>query len=177
MTSTQLAAKADLDAVLGWLEREHEKNDEGFWCNRRIIKSCFDEDDLWVIRRDGRAVAFRASGDIFCVKEDYQRRGIGKQMVGDWIAHSFRNGMNLLYGECMPQSSLPFWESCGFERYDDVVRRGVCVRRVLHRPLAGGAHMLPLALAVLRAHREPFSHQQDQVGDGREKGQRAHHLK
>jgi hypothetical protein len=31
------ATQADLDYILGWLEREHEEDGEGFWCNKRLI--------------------------------------------------------------------------------------------------------------------------------------------
>lgn len=42
--------------------------------------------------------------------------------------------MNVLAGECSPQSSLPFWQKHGFERYHDPSGCGkITVRKVLKR--------------------------------------------
>jgi GNAT superfamily N-acetyltransferase len=138
--SVEKATRADLDAVLGWLEHEYgEDGGEGFWCNRGIIERSFESEDLWVIRRDGEAVAFQVgeyAADIACVRKDQQRQGLGTELFEASLARAIRDDVNVLSGECSPRTSLPFWEKQGFERYGDLSEWGkITVRRVLQRSL------------------------------------------
>ena len=134
---TERATKQDLQEVLNWLKSEYLEDGEGFWCNRGIIKRSFKDENLWVIREDGEAVAFQVGDyatDILCVRKDRQRRGFGTVLFESSLARAMKDNLNVLAGECSPQSSLPFWLKQGFERYHDPTgTRGIHVRKVLQR--------------------------------------------
>tara|TARA_Y100001960_G_C13963830_1_gene489569 strand:- start:351 stop:524 length:174 start_codon:yes stop_codon:yes gene_type:complete len=38
--------KADYEEVMDWLKKEREEYEEGFYCNRRVIKKCFEEKEF-----------------------------------------------------------------------------------------------------------------------------------
>jgi GNAT superfamily N-acetyltransferase len=137
--SVEKATQDDLDAILGWLELEYTESGEGFWCNRSVIRGSLKAANLWVIRRDGKAVAFQVgdyAADIACVRKDMQREGLGTELFEASLARAIRDNVNLLSGECSPRTSLPFWEKHGFERYGDVGDWfNVNVRRILQRQL------------------------------------------
>ena len=55
MSEVLLATENDLKVILGWLEREYEEDEEGFWSNRCTITRSFrEEGDLWVDPSVGR---------------------------------------------------------------------------------------------------------------------------
>lgn len=131
-----MATSDDLGVVLGWLEREYREDGEGFWCNRRIIERALDV-DLWVIRRDGEAVAFQVgdyAADIVSVRKPYRRQGLGDALFAASLERATRDNVNVLSIECMPRTSWSFWQRHGFERYGDLSEWGkITARRVLGR--------------------------------------------
>ena len=133
------ATEQDLDAILGWLEREHREDGEGFWDNRARIREALGQGKLWVRRAGGEAVAFQAfEGEvgIVNVRKDMQRQGLGTALFEASLERAMASGVNVLVGECAPASSLSFWERHGFTRYHDRGRRGaILVYRVLRRRL------------------------------------------
>ena len=138
MSEVLPATENDLKVILGWLEREYEEDEEGFWSNRCMITRSFREDrDLWMIRKDGEAVAFQVGvygTDIACVRKDARGQGYGTALANFSLARAFEDNVNVLCLECCPRSSLPFWEKMGFERYGDFSPWDrITVRRVLHR--------------------------------------------
>ena len=137
MTEVLPATENDLKVILGWLEREYEEDEEGFWSNRNVItQSCREYENLWVIRRDGEAVAFQviSYGDgIVCVRKDSRKQGYGAALVGFLVSRALEDNVNVLSGECSPRSSLIFWEKMGFKRYGNLDSWNPTVRKVLHR--------------------------------------------
>ena len=131
------ASQQDLSVILDWLKREYQKDGEGFWSNKNLIENSFEESSLWVIRDAGEAVAFQVgdyAADILCVRNDRQRRGLGRAMFEASLVRATENGVNVMRGECSPRSSLPFWKKQGFEPCSDPAGPGpIMVRRVLHR--------------------------------------------
>lgn len=138
MSEVQAVTEQDLNVILGWLQREHEEDGEGFWCNRNMItRSLRENGNFLVIREDGEAVAFQvrqhdSMTGILCVRKDRQRQGYGTALASFSVTRAYKNNVNVLYRECTPSSSLPFWEKMGFERYGDS-SPPITVRRVLHR--------------------------------------------
>ncbi len=134
------ANEQDLRCVLAWLEREYnEAEGEGFksfWCNRQIIQRSFGNDNLWVIREKDEAIAFQVgnyAAEIACVRKEFQRRGLGKKLFAAALARAKRDNVNVLWGECAPTSSFPFWNSLGFEQYNDPDSIDILVRRFIKR--------------------------------------------
>ena len=138
MTEVVKANTADLVTVLAWLEQEYAEDDgEGFWCNRAVISRAQDDGDLWVIRRDGEAIAFQVGDyapDIVSVRKEHRRQGLGGALFAASLARAQADNVNVLSIECIPRSSWPFWRRHGFERYGDLSEWGrITARRVLAR--------------------------------------------
>lgn len=133
------ATSEDLAFILQWLEREYREDDgNGFWCNRRIISCSLDEDALWVIRRNGEAVAIQVgdySADIVSVRKDHRNSGLGKALFDASLERAWLDNVNVLRVECKPESSFGFWKRMGFAQYgscgqfDDIFVRHVIERR------------------------------------------------
>jgi GNAT superfamily N-acetyltransferase len=134
----QKATADDLATVLGWLEHEYAEDDgEGFWCNRSIIERAMEDGDLWVIRRNGEAVAFQVgdyAADIVSVRKEFRRQGLGDALFAASLDRAIEDNVNILSIECMPRNSWSFWQRHEFERYGDMSEWGkITARRVLPR--------------------------------------------
>src|SRR5581483_6031163 len=66
----------------------------------------------------GLAVAYQWGGllapGILEVRHDMRGKGIGRQLVGHRVAQARRKDEGLLYIQCKPASSIPFWQAMGF---------------------------------------------------------------
>jgi GNAT superfamily N-acetyltransferase len=131
------ATASDLTTVLGWLEREHAEDGDGFWCNRAIIERSLELEDLWVVRKGGEAVAFQVgiyAADIVSVRKDWRRKGLGDALFAASLERARIDGINVLSIECSPRSSWTFWQRHGFVRFGDMREFAkVTARRVLTR--------------------------------------------
>jgi GNAT superfamily N-acetyltransferase len=130
------ATSTDLLVILAWLKEEYDAVGTGFWSNETIISKSLGIGDLWVIRRDGGAVAFQVgdyAAEIACVRKDCQRQGLGSKLFMASLARATRAGANVMEGQCSPSSSLPFWESKGFVRYGG--EHSLLVRKIIQRSL------------------------------------------
>ena len=133
------ATREDLVFILAWLRREYDEDDSsGFWCNRGVISNAFDKPkNLWVIRRNGEAVAFQVgqyAADILSVRKDYRNRGMATALLEASIERAKPDNVNVLSLQCAPETSLGFWKRMGFEEYHDPQRPiDLTVRRVLPR--------------------------------------------
>lgn len=148
------ATAEDLRAILAWLEREYIEDGEevGFWNNRRIIDQALEEEELWVIRDQGEAVAYQVgnyAADIANVRKDRQRQGYGSALFEAALARAYADNVNVMKGECSPRTSLPFWEQHGFERYGDMTDSGqLTVRRILSRRHDVPAHLPRVVVTI-----------------------------
>ncbi|KQS49498.1 GNAT family N-acetyltransferase [Sphingomonas sp. Leaf198] len=126
---------ADRDFVLDWLQREHQQHGSGFWSNRNIIARAHDDGELWVIRENDQAVAFQVgdhAADIVSVRHDCRGGGYGTALFQASLERAVRDDVNVLEGQCAPETSLGFWNRMGFEQYDNWRRPDeLRVRRVL----------------------------------------------
>jgi len=142
------ATKDDLNVIMGWLKREYKANGEGFWCNHRMIKRCFKDHCVWVARNNGEAIAFLAGDfDILCVREDWQRRGIGTTLVNEAVTRVYNDGRNVINIECTPCTSLPFWEKHGFRRYGNH-DFPILARRILSRIYSVPADLVRTSIVI-----------------------------
>lgn len=108
----------DVAEILRWLKAEFDVDHDGFWHNRNIVERAVDDEELWVIREDGLAVAFLVGNyapDILNVRQDRQRRGLGEALFAASLARAEAADVVVLNITCMPPTSLPFWRRMGFE--------------------------------------------------------------
>ena len=131
------ATQADLGYILGWLEREHEEDGEGFWCNKRLIIGAQETDELTVIREDGEAVAFQVGNhapEITSIRKDRRGRGYGTALFEAGLRRAIDENVNVLNITCAPASSWTFWQRFGFEAIGPIHEWGeVKARRILER--------------------------------------------
>ena len=153
-TEVSPAIQNDLVCILAWLEREYDEDDgDGFWCNRDVIRDAFDEaGNLWVIRRDGEAVAFQVgeyAASIISVRKDHRRSGLATSFVKASIERAKAADVNMLSVQCAPEASFAFWKRMGFEKYHDYRRPGdLRVRRVLPRTFDPPPNPAPIEVIV-----------------------------
>jgi GNAT superfamily N-acetyltransferase len=137
-SETVPATPEDITCILAWLKHEYDQDGEGFWCNHSLISEALDRPgNLWVIRRNGEAVAFQLgkySADILSVRKDHRNRGLGTALVDASVERAFKDEVNALLVQCQPKQSLGFWERMGFVRCDDLEQfSNVMARRILPR--------------------------------------------
>jgi GNAT superfamily N-acetyltransferase len=177
--NVELATSNDLAGIWRWLEDEYNKAGKvGFWGNRRLIEKSLEVQELFVVKHNGDAVAFQMGlylDGIICVREEFQKKGIGKELLDATIQRAFRNNVNVLRGECSPVSSLSYWKKHGFTQLTNEPR--VEVQRILERQLdlsTGFPEVLVEIFvypeSVLRNKAVPHSFFQDMRGARTENG-------
>lgn len=112
---------SDLSVILDWLKRQHEAREvETFWVNRQVIERCHKGGELLVYESPELAepVAFQLGGllrpGILEVRHDQRGKGIGQAMAQHCMALAVAENEDILYIQCEPASSIPFWRKMGF---------------------------------------------------------------
>lgn len=128
------AKKEDLHCILAWLKCEYDEDGgSGFWCNRGVIEKSFREDhDLWVIRQDGKAVAFQVgkyAAVILAVRKDHRKQGMAASLIEASVRRARADNVTALSVQCAPEESLEFWKHMGFKEYSDPRRPGLLLAR------------------------------------------------
>lgn len=114
----RLANQSDFSFVSKWLKEEFDKYGEGFWNNIAIIRSDFNQKQLFVYIHNKSAVGFITGPivgpSILNVKKGYKRKGIGRKLFKYVLAEAKKNYVSVIEVECFPESSIKFWERMGF---------------------------------------------------------------
>lgn len=112
----------DLAAVRAWLTEEDSRKVHGnFFCNWSVITRAHERGNLLVCidTSAGLPVSFQLGGlispGILQVREAYRGTGLGKRMVEHCIELAIAHNEPLLYIECKPSTSIPFWQRMGFQ--------------------------------------------------------------
>jgi len=122
-TKARTANNQDLNTVLGWLKQEYVLNDSGFWSNRLVIESYFEDGEMMVID-NGTAdmpVGFllgspcKTDIPIVAVQQEHQGKGLGRKLVEYFIEQAIAEQLPGLVVERTPLASKPFWAALGFE--------------------------------------------------------------
>lgn len=125
------AEQKDLDFIASWLQSEDEAyhadlaadlltehSEKGFWCNFGVIRKCFEDGELQVVRVDGNAVAFHLgefiTPGITEVHPEFRGRGIGTAIVQQVLERAQANEACILHVECISENSRRFWSRFGF---------------------------------------------------------------
>jgi GNAT superfamily N-acetyltransferase len=115
------STKADIEVIHDWLQQEKARGvRDNFLCNWNVILKAHQEHKLLVYIDPQMDVpvgfqlgAFVEPG-ILEVRSDQRRRGVGRKLVEHRIAQARRKNEGLLYIQCKPSSSIPFWRKMGF---------------------------------------------------------------
>lgn len=136
-----------LEAIKGWLKAEEEKFDGGFYCNWSIIEQCFEDNEMYCAMLNGRPVAFLvystymlcAEISIVETRPDLRGKGIGMQLVMQFLDDLKDNGIVKVKLESNPPDSLPFWKKLGFVRHPEQQDRSPFMPQKLFKVLIEGA--------------------------------------
>ncbi|MGZ9981106.1 GNAT family N-acetyltransferase [Bordetella bronchiseptica] len=129
----------DVEAIYKWLTEESSAGIEpNFLCNWGVIQSEHNDGNLliFVDQTTDAAIAFlsghlRTNG-ILQVKHDYKRRGVGRGLVEYCVERAQEYDESVLFVECNPASSIPFWARMGFKLASDD-NNSNCAYRILER--------------------------------------------
>ena len=113
---------ADMGVIHAWLQQQERDEVHGtFLCNWSSTERHHAANDLlvYVDEQSGEPVAYQWGGllrpGILEVRNDMRGRGIGKALVAHRLAQAAAAGEDILYIQCKPSTSIPFWTSMGFE--------------------------------------------------------------
>jgi len=136
----RLATDADLGVIRAWLQQQDLDEVHGtFLCNWRLTEKQHAAGALlvYVDEQLDEPVAYQWGGllepGILEVRNDMRGRGIGKALVAHRLAQAAAAGEDILYIQCKPSTSIPFWKSMGFELLE-ATRDGTYAFRLMHRP-------------------------------------------
>lgn len=125
LSPIRLSTAGDLAAIHTWLVDEHAKHIEGnFLCNWKLTARAHRDRRLlvYVDPPSGLAAGYQWGGltepGILQVKSDMRGRGIGRALVQYRIHQALRKDDGLLFIECTPSSSVPFWQKMGFTLHE-----------------------------------------------------------
>lgn len=128
------ATQEDLDCILAWLESEHHADGAGFWCNKRLIISALESDELTIVREGRDAVAFQVgtyAPEITSIRKDRRGEGYGTALFEAGRLRALDDNVNVLDITCAPASSWNFWQRFGFEAIGPVREWGEVKARLI----------------------------------------------
>lgn len=120
-SSIRQSTPTDLKAIHSWLIEEDAQEVHGnFLCNWSVIESAHRDGQLlvYVDGRTGLPLAFQLGGliwpGILQIRYASRGKGIGRKMVQRCVSLAIKRNQCLLYIECKPSTSIPFWQRMGF---------------------------------------------------------------
>ncbi len=124
-SSIRKSTNADLEAIDNWVREEDLKQIPGnFLCNWNLTEKCHNEGRLLVYfyAKSQIPVAYQWGGllnsGILQVKYEMRGKGIGSKLVSRRILEAYKKDECILYIQCKPSASIPFWEKMGFTIYN-----------------------------------------------------------
>ena len=123
----------NLSEIEGWLIEEDRKNNEGFYCNWKLIKKSFEEKCLAVISFNNSAIGFItwyeselvATIDICEIKPTERGKGYLKILFTEVCAFFLKKNIVTLSLECAPASSEVVWRKLGFIDFPEMPKLGI----------------------------------------------------
>jgi hypothetical protein len=121
------------------VEEEFQDIEGNFFCDWNLTLDAHSEGRLlvYIDPANGEPVAYQWGGliqaGILQVRNDMRHRGIGRELVNRRIEEGRRKGTPLLFIQCAPKSSIPFWERMGFTIVQ--LKGKTCGYRVLNKHL------------------------------------------
>lgn len=115
------ACDSDLPPIHEWLLEEKSLGSrDSFLCNweqtvrwheRGLVNVCVDKHSAQVVGYQSNDLT---SPGILEVRRDFRRLGVGKALVKHRVLEVRKQNECMLYIQCTPESSLPFWRAMGF---------------------------------------------------------------
>lgn len=117
-----LSTDEDVKEILDWLAEIAPEQQRPYHHSRRMIERGHQRQNLTVLRHKGQvvSVALGSPGaiEIFGTHPDFRGRGFGGALAEHSIAQAALADVAAIELECVPEASLPFWQSLGFEEID-----------------------------------------------------------
>jgi GNAT superfamily N-acetyltransferase len=153
-SSIRQSKPSDLDAIHKWLIEENDQGVHGnFLCNWSVIECSHRDGDLLVYAdgKTGLLLAFQLGGlirpGILQVRHAWRGAGIGRKMVQRCITLAAKRDQCLLYIECKPSTSIPFWQRMGFTLIERANGNSNAFR-VIDKPLRLPEQGVAVAVAI-----------------------------
>ncbi|MET3384188.1 hypothetical protein [Variovorax paradoxus] len=115
------ATDADVAYIHSWLQTQSAEDVPGtFMCNWNLTLEVHAEGELVVYAapETDLAVAYQWGGllrpGIMEVRADLRGRGIGRTLTQYRLAQAWAKDEDILYIQCKPSTSIPFWQSMEF---------------------------------------------------------------
>jgi GNAT superfamily N-acetyltransferase len=115
-----------MKAIHAWLKDHALRKVHGtFLCNWNLTEKVHRRGELlvYIDPESAQPVAYQWGGlvspGILEVREDMRGQGIGKVLVEHRMALAAIAGEDILYIQCKPSSSIPFWQRMGFQLLAD----------------------------------------------------------
>lgn len=110
-----------MEVIHEWLQQEKARGvRDNFLCNWNVILKAHQQHKLlvYIDPQTDIPVGFQLGAlvepGILEVRSDQRGRGIGRKLVEHRIAQARRKNEGLLYIQCKPSGSIPFWQKMGF---------------------------------------------------------------
>jgi len=120
-----VARPEDLAEIRAWLELQEKIGVEAtFLCNWAQIERAQAEGELLVYLdpATGSRLGFQLGGlltpGILEIRQDRRGQGLGREFAEHCMALAFEAGEDILFIQCEPHTSIPFWRSMGFTIVD-----------------------------------------------------------
>ena len=146
------STEADITGIHNWLKLEEaaavtDKNWELTLQAHQQAKLL-----VYVDRQSQVAVGYQWGAllepGILQVRSDMRHQGIGRKLVQHRITQARRQNQGILYIQCKPRSSIPFWRRMGFTLLEDKDSVRQYAYRLLHRarPLPPGGEPVEVSI-------------------------------
>ena len=134
----RFANDADMEKIYNWLVDHERRGVDGlFLCNWELTQNVYKEGNIIVAILNGEPIAYMWTDfGIVEVREDYRRKGIGRQLVRYALELARKSNAVCIDIECAPYTSIPFWEKIGFRLYGEN-RAYLLLERQLSLPANG----------------------------------------
>lgn len=139
--------EANLHEIRAWLQKEDVDTGDGFFCNWRVIESCFHDKGLHCIAVNGAILGFLAwqkyglqvKLHICEIHPSHRGVGLGRDLMEKSLAKFESEGSLVAELECQPPASEPIWRRLGFVDFpsqlkDPYQRSGTTLYRPLRTP-------------------------------------------
>lgn len=117
------ASIEDLAKIRVWVADENKRGMPGnFLCNWGVIEAHFEDGRCLVYEEllSGELPGFLAGGvardGILQVQYERRRQGIARRLVTSALEDCVSQDVHMIYIQCAPKTSLPFWQAMGFAR-------------------------------------------------------------
>jgi GNAT superfamily N-acetyltransferase len=146
------AVDSDIHLIEQWL-KEQSAGCDSLYVNWNVTLQVYEERGIFVYEdaESKEPVAYfwgslNSTSSILEVRLDRRGQGIGRAVVAELLEMAVASGEGLLWIDCAPSSSEPFWRKMGFDI--EVGSPRSSAKRILHIPRSIPSSAVPVNVIV-----------------------------